>query len=88
MPPEINHTPRELSSIILVRVKETTEQYLGRRVPLAVVTILAYFNNAQQQATKDGGGKIAGLDFLHVISELTASALEYRWVMEPLISLS
>ena len=63
-PPEINRTPRELSFMILVRVKETAEQYLGRRVPLAVVTILAYFNDTQWQATKDGGGNIAGLDVL------------------------
>ena len=74
--------------MILVRVKETAEQYLGRRVSLAVVTVLAYFNDAQRQATKDGGGNIAGLDVLRAISKLTASALEYGWVMEPLIYLS
>ncbi|KAF9781858.1 70 kDa heat shock protein, partial [Thelephora terrestris] len=66
----------ELSSMILVKMKETAEQYLGKKVKHAVVTVPAYFNDAQRQATKDAG-KIAGLDVLRVINEPAAAALAY-----------
>jgi molecular chaperone DnaK len=69
-------SPEELSSMILVKMKETAEQYLGKKVKHAVVTVPAYFNDAQRQATKDAG-KIAGLDVLRVINEPTAAALAY-----------
>ena len=62
--------------MILVKMKETAEQYLGKKVKHAVVTVPAYFNDAQRQATKDAG-KIAGLDVLRVINEPTAAALAY-----------
>ena len=62
--------------MILVKMKEAAEQYLGKKAEHAVVTVPAYFNNAQRQATKDAG-KIAGLDVLRVINEPTAAALAY-----------
>ena len=62
--------------MILVKMKETAEQYLGKKVNHAVVTVPAYFNDAQRQATKDAG-KIAGLDMLRVINKPTAAALAY-----------
>jgi molecular chaperone DnaK (HSP70) len=65
-----------LPSVILVKRKETTEQYLGKKVKHSVVTVPAYFNDAQRQATK-GAGRIAGLDVLRVINEPTAAALAY-----------
>ena len=74
LPP--SQSPEELSSMILVKMKETAEQYLGKKVHHAVVTVPAYFNDAQRQATKDAG-KIAGLDVLRVINEPTAAALAY-----------
>jgi molecular chaperone DnaK len=67
---------KELSSMILVKMKETAEQYLGKKVKHAVVTVPAYFNDAQRQATKDAG-RIAGLDVLWVIDEPAAAALAY-----------
>ncbi|KAI0079243.1 heat shock protein 70 [Panus rudis PR-1116 ss-1] len=66
----------ELSSMVLVKMKETAEQYLNKKVNHAVVTVPAYFNDAQRQATKDAG-QIAGLDVLRVINEPTAAALAY-----------
>ncbi|KAG6902761.1 hypothetical protein C0995_011909 [Termitomyces sp. Mi166 len=66
----------ELSSMVLVKMRETAEQYLNKKVNHAVVTVPAYFNDAQRQATKDAG-QIAGLDVLRVINEPTAAALAY-----------
>ena len=76
MPPAVEHSPRESSSMILVKMKETAEQYLGKKVKHTVVTVPAYFNDAQRQATKDAG-KIAGFDMLRIINEPTAAALAY-----------
>jgi molecular chaperone DnaK (HSP70) len=69
-------TPEEVSSMILVKMKEIAEAYLGRDVKHAVVTVPAYFNDAQRQATKDAG-TIAGLDVLRIINEPTAAAIAY-----------
>ena len=74
---EASHTSGELSSMILVKMKETAEQYLGKKVKHAVVTVPAYyFNDAQQQATKDARN-IAGLDILRVMNEPTAADVAY-----------
>jgi len=70
------YSPQEVSSIILKKMKETAEDYLGEEVTEAVITVPAYFNDAQRQATKDAG-KIAGLDVLRIINEPTAAALAY-----------
>lgn len=69
-------TAEQISSMVLVKMKETAESYLGMNVKKAVVTVPAYFNNAQKRATKDAG-TIAGLDVLRIISEPTAAALAY-----------
>ena len=69
-------SPEEVSSMILVKMKEIAENYLGREVKHAVVTVPAYFNDAQRQATKDAG-VIAGLDVLRIINEPTAAAIAY-----------
>jgi len=66
----------ELSSMVLTKMRETSEQHLGRKVNHAVITVPAYFNDAQRQATKDAG-QIAGLEVLRVINEPTAAALAY-----------
>ncbi|KAJ3543308.1 hypothetical protein NM688_g5871 [Phlebia brevispora] len=66
----------ELSSIVLTKMRETADQYLNKKVNHAVITVPAYFNDAQRQATKDAG-QIAGLDVLRVINEPTAAALAY-----------
>jgi molecular chaperone DnaK len=66
----------EISAMILQKMKQTAEDYLGQQVTRAVVTVPAYFNDAQRQATKDAG-KIAGLDVLRIVNEPTASALAY-----------
>jgi molecular chaperone DnaK len=70
------YSPSQISSFILQKMKETAESYLGEKVTQAVITVPAYFNDAQRQATKDAG-KIAGLEVLRIINEPTAAALAY-----------
>ena len=70
------YSPSQISAFILGKMKETAESYLGEEVTQAVITVPAYFNDAQRQATKDAG-KIAGLDVLRIINEPTAAALAY-----------
>ena len=71
-----NYSPSQISAFILQKMKESAETYLGETVEKAVITVPAYFNDAQRQATKDAG-KIAGLEVLRIINEPTAAALAY-----------
>src|SRR5450432_1560773 len=71
-----SYSPSQISAFILQKMKETAESYLGQKVDQAVITVPAYFNDAQRQATKDAG-KIAGLEVLRIINEPTAAALAY-----------
>ncbi len=71
-----SYSPSQISAFILQKMKETAEAYLGSKVEQAVITVPAYFNDAQRQATKDAG-KIAGLEVLRIINEPTAAALAY-----------
>ena len=73
---EKEFSPEELSSMVLIKMKEIAESYLGRSVANAVITVPAYFNDAQRQATKDAGA-IAGLNVLRIINEPTAAAIAY-----------
>jgi molecular chaperone DnaK len=70
------YAPSQVSAFILQKMKETAESYLGESVSEAVITVPAYFNDSQRQATKDAG-RIAGLDVLRIINEPTAAALAY-----------
>jgi molecular chaperone DnaK len=70
------YSPSQVSAYILQKMKETAENYLGEKVTQAVITVPAYFNDAQRQATKDAG-RIAGLEVLRIINEPTAAALSY-----------
>ncbi|KAM8921370.1 heat shock-related 70 kDa protein 2 [Pelodytes ibericus] len=69
-------SPEEISSMVLIKMREISEAYLGKKVPSAVITVPAYFNDSQRQATKDAG-TIAGINVLRIINEPTAAAIAY-----------
>ena len=71
-----DHSPPQISAMILQKLKQSAEEYLGQRVEQAVITVPAYFNDAQRQATKDAG-RIAGLEVMRIVNEPTAAALAY-----------
>src|SRR5262249_49935629 len=71
-----DYSPPELSALVLTKMRQTAEDYLGEPVGEAVITVPAYFNDAQRQATKDAG-RIAGLEVLRIINEPTAASLAY-----------
>lgn len=70
------YSPSQIGAFVLIKMKETAEQYLNTKVKNAVITVPAYFNDSQRQATKDAG-QISGLNVLRVINEPTAAALAY-----------
>jgi molecular chaperone DnaK len=70
------HMPQQISAMVLQKMKETAESHLGEKITQAVITVPAYFNDSQRQATKDAG-KIAGLEVLRIINEPTAASLAY-----------
>ncbi len=70
------HSPPEISAMILQKMRQAAEDYLGHPVEQAVITVPAYFNDSQRQATKDAG-KIAGIEVLRIVNEPTAAALAY-----------
>ena len=72
------YSPSQISAFVLQKMKETAEKYLGQKVTKAVITVPAYFNDAQRQATKDAG-KIAGLEVLRIINEPTAACFSLRF---------
>lgn len=72
----VSHSPEQISAMILQKLKADTESYLGEKISRAVITVPAYFNDSQRQATRDAG-QIAGLDVMRIINEPTASALAY-----------